>query len=344
MTKKHDNTLYVTTQGAYLHTEGETAVVSVNREVLIRVPLHNLEGIVCFGGVRCTPQLMGRCADHDVTVSFLSERGRYVARVQGPISGNVVLRRAQYRLADEQEGPARLAGAFVTAKIANSRRVVQRALRDHFKEEAGVELSTALENLDRSLRALQTADSVDSIRGIEGDAARTYFSVFDHFITQKEPKLHFEKRTRRPPLNPVNALLSFLYTLLVRDVGSALESVGLDPQVGYLHKDRPGRPGLALDMMEELRPVVADRVALTLVNRRQVSPSGFEFDAAGACTMNEKTRKAVLVAYQERKQEALTHPFLGDRITVGMIPHLQARLLARHLRGDLDGYPPFFWK
>ncbi len=344
MTKQHANTLYVTTQGAHLSAEGETAVVRVDREVVLRVPLHNIEGIVCFGRVSCTPQLMGRCAERDVAVSFLTERGRYIARVQGPISGNVLLRREQYRRADDDDLIVTLARAFVSAKIANCRRIAQRARRDHFRKEDGGELEAALNDMVQNLRTLQTSTSVNSIRGIEGDAARTYFSIFDCFITRQEDEFRFGRRSRRPPLDRINALLSFLYTLLVRDVSSALEAVGLDPQVGFLHRDRPGRPGLALDIMEELRPVLGDRVALSVINRRQVRSQGFEISATGGVYMDDQTRKTVLVAYQERKQEELIHPFLGERVTLGMVVHLQARLLARYLRGDLDGYPPFFWK
>lgn len=344
MTKKHGNTLYVTTQGAYLAAEGESVVVRVDRQVAMRIPLHNLESVVCFGNVACSPQLMGRCADKDVSVSFMSLYGRFLARVEGPISGNVLLRREQYRRADSADSSARLARAFVTGKIANCRRIAQRALRDHGNDDLDGVVKPALAGLTRNLRRLQCATDVDSIRGIEGDAARGYYGVFDCFITHDDGVFRFEKRSRRPPLNRVNALLSFLYTLLVRDVGSALESVGLDPQVGYLHRDRPGRPGLALDLMEELRPVLADRVALSLINRRQVKPKGFEVRATGGVYMDDKTRKTVLVEFQERKQKVVYHPFLEERVTLGMLAHMQARLLSRYLRGDLDGYPPFFWK
>lgn len=344
MTKKHSNTLYITTQGASLFTEGETVVVKIDREVAIRVPLHNLEGIVCFGRVFCTPQLMGRCADRNISISFLTERGRFLAKVVGPISGNVLLRREQYRRADDEGSSSDLARAFVGAKIANCRMVVKRALRDHAKGERIDRLKKAASNMGRCARSAMEAKTLDSIRGVEGDAARSYFEVFDCFITRDEQVFTFEKRSRRPPLNPVNALLSFLYTLLLHDVGSALEAVGLDPQVGYLHRDRPGRPGLALDMMEELRPLVADRVVLSLINRRQVNSGGFETHPTGGVYMDDKTRKRVLVGYQERKAEEIVHPFLNERTTIGMLAHLQASLLSRYLRKDIDGYPPYFWR
>jgi CRISPR-associated protein Cas1 len=342
--RKHQNTLYVTTQGTYLATEGETVVAKVDKNVKLRVPLHLIEGIVCFGRVSCSPQLMGKCADRDIGISFLTERGRFLARVQGPVSGNVLLRRGQYRRADDLASSADLARAFVSAKITNCRHVIQRALRDHGDGSCELGLKHVVATLARNLAALDQSRSVDSIRGIEGEAARAYFGVFDHLITRPEEVFLFEKRSRRPPANRVNALLSFLYTLLVHDVSSALEAVGLDPQVGFLHRDRPGRPGLALDLMEEFRPLLADRIVLSLINRRQVHPSGFETRETGGVYMDENTRKAVLVAYQERKQEELLHPFLGEKVTLGMLVHLQALLLARYLRGDMDGYPPFFWR
>ncbi len=342
--KKHLNTLYVTTQGVWLAAEGETVLAKVDGEIKLRVPLHMLEGIVCFGNVSASPFLMGRCGERGIGISFLTERGRFLARVQGPVSGNVLLRREQYRRADDPERTADLARSFVAAKIANCRHVVQRAARDHGGDGRGDRLRRAAASLARSLEEVARAPSVDSIRGIEGDAARVYFGVFDDLITVDDEELRFTGRSRRPPRDAVNALLSFLYTLLVHDVSSALEAVGLDPQVGFLHRDRPGRPGLALDLMEELRPVLADRLALSLVNRRQIRARGFEVQETGGVHMGDDTRKTVLVAYQERKQEEIRHPFLNEKTTVGMLVHLQALLLARHLRGDLDAYPPVFWK
>lgn len=342
--KKHGNTLYVTTQGAYLAAQGETLVARVDREVKLRVPLHLLEGVVCFGRVSSSPELMARCSERGIGISLLTERGRFLARVQGPVSGNVLLRREQYHRADDTSGSAELARAFVAAKIANSRCVLQRTVRDHGEKTDAAKLQRAIVALARCLSKLDRAQGVGSIRGIEGDAAQIYFGVFDHLIIRGEEGFWFEKRSRRPPADPTNALLSFVYTLLVHDVASALEAVGLDPQVGFLHRDRPGRPGLALDLMEEFRPFLADRFVLSLINRRQVRGAGFEQRETGGVYMDEGTRKTVLVGYQERKREEIQHPFLGEKTTVGMLVHLQALLLARHLRGDLDGYPPFFWK
>lgn len=342
--KKLLNTLYVTTQGAYLAKEGETVVVKVNQEVRLRVPVHTIGGIVCFGNVSCSPFLMGFCGENGVGISFLTENGRFLARVQGPISGNVLLRREQYRKADDLEYSAQLAKSFVTGKIANCRTVLQRALRDHSQKMDEDTLRRSVDEMSRSLKSLEMNQSLDSLRGLEGDAAHTYFSVFDHLIVGQKESFTFQERNRRPPLDNVNCLLSFLYTLLVHDCRSALESVGLDPAVGFLHRDRPGRPGLALDLMEEFRPFLADRLTLSLINLRQVQDKGFNKTEAGAVMMNDETRKTLLVAYQERKQEEIYHPFLDEKLTIGLLFHVQALLLARCLRGDLDGYPPYIWK
>lgn len=341
--KKLLNTLFVTTQGAYLARKGETVLVNVERETKLRVPIHNLGSIVCFGNVAASPFLMGLCGERNVTLSFLTENGRFLARVKGPVSGNVLLRREQYRRADDLDASAVIAKAVVTAKIANCRVVLQRAQRDR-PELQQTALPNAANDLQQSLQDLQTQENLDSIRGVEGNAANTYFSVFDHLINANKEAFFFKQRSRRPPLDNVNTLLSFLYTLLVHDVASALEGVGLDPAVGYLHRDRPGRPSLALDLMEELRPYLADRLALSLINRQQVKASGFTQQETGAVTMDDDTRKTVLVAWQKRKQEDITHPFLQEKIQLGLIPHVQAMLLARYLRGDLDGYAPFLWK
>jgi CRISPR-associated protein Cas1 len=338
------NTLYVTTQGAYLHCDGETVAVDVEHETKLRVPLHTLDGVVCFGRVTCTPPLMQHCAEHGVSISFLSERGRFWARVQGPVSGNVLLRREQYRRADDASASAALARAIVAGKIMNARTVLQRALRDHPGNPETARLERAVLDIGGSLTQLGCVESVDQIRGCEGNASRVYFDAFDALIVAQKEDFAFQDRSRRPPLDNMNALLSFLYTLLVHDAASALEGVGLDPAVGFLHRDRPGRASLALDLMEELRPVIADRLALSLVNRQQVKGSGFTASETGAVMMDDETRKTVLVAYQERKQEELRHPFLDESLAVGLLPHAQALLLARCLRGDLDGYPPFLWK
>jgi CRISPR-associated protein Cas1 len=341
--KRHLNTLYVTTQGAYLAKDGETVLVRVDGETRLRVPIHNLGGIVCFGNVSASPFLLGFCARRDVAVSFLTERGRFLARVLGSTSGNVLLRREQYRRADDPNASADIARAIVTAKVANSRTLLQRALRDHAGADAEA-LKRACIRLAQLLGDLQRTPELDSIRGVEGMAARVYFEVFDQLILHQKEDFAFNGRSRRPPLDNVNALLSFGYTLLRHDVEAALESVGLDPAVGFLHRDRPGRPGLALDLMEEFRPFLVDRLALSLINLKQVKGSGFTRSETGGVWMDDGTRKEVLVAYQKRKQDEITHPFLGEKTTVGLLFHLQALLMARYLRGDLDGYPPFVAK
>jgi len=338
------NTLYVTTQGSYLHRAGETVAVRVESETKIRVPIHTLGGIVCFGQVSCSPPAMGLCAERGVGLSFLTEYGKFLARIEGPVSGNVLLRREQYRRAGIDGERLEIARAAVAAKIANGRHVLLRAARERSEGEERSELKTAAGEMGRILSRLEGAGSVDVVRGFEGDAARVYFGAFDHLLTAQKEEFAFRGRSRRPPLDNINALLSFFYTLLAHDVVGAVSAVGLDPAVGYLHSDRPGRPGLALDLMEELRPMIADRLALSLVNRRQVEGKGFEKSDSGGVVMDEKTRKKVLVAYQKRKQEEMLHPFLGEKIAVGLLPHVQAMLLARHLRGDLDAYPAFFWR
>ncbi len=342
--KKHLNTLFITTQGAYLSKEGETIVVSVKQETKLQVPVHTIGGIVCFGNVMLSPFLMGFCASNGVGISFLTEYGRFLARVQGPVSGNVLLRRQQYRLADDLAFSASLASSILTGKIGNCRTVIQRALRDHTDKMNTTDVEAASRTLQNSLQSLNMEKDLDTLRGIEGDAAHTYFSVFDHLILTQKENFTFQERNRRPPLDNVNCLLSFIYTLLMHDVRSALETVGLDPAVGFLHRDRPGRPGLALDIMEEFRPYLADRLVLSLINRKQVQDKGFEKMESGAVMMTDETRKTVLVAYQERKQEEIHHPFLDEKVSIGILFFCQALLLARHIRGDLDGYPPFIWK
>ena len=334
------NVLYVTVQGAYLAKDGETVAVRVEQETRLQVPVHTLEGIVCFGQVSMSPFLMGFCAEKNVGVSFLTEHGRFLARVVGAAHGNVLLRRTQYRNADDLAASGLLAQAVLLGKIANVRTVLLRAAREH----PSPALDAAVVALAHSLRIAESESSLDTLRGIEGDAAQNYFAVFNEMIVAQQQDFVFHERSRRPPLDNVNALLSFLYVLLAHDVASALETVGLDPAVGFLHRDRPGRSGLALDLMEELRPVLADRLVLSLINRRQVGPDGFTRSETGGIQMNDATRKEVLVAWQKRKQEEIQHPFLGERISLGLVPYVQALLMARHLRGDLDAYPAFFWR
>jgi CRISPR-associated protein Cas1 len=342
--KKHLNTLFVTTQGAYLNKEGETVVVNVDGEVKLTVPVHTLGGIVCFGAVSMSPYLMGFCAEREVGVSFLTEYGRFLAKVQGFVSGNVLLRREHYRRSDDVDSTVKISKSILTAKFANGRSVLQRTLRDHGPKINAEEVSRAVDRMTASLRRLDMPMGLDELRGLEGDTAHSYFRVFDHLIVAQKEDFVFHQRSRRPPLDNVNCLLSFIYTLLMHDVRGALEAVGLDSAVGFLHRDRPGRPGLALDIMEEFRPYLADRLVLSLINLCQVSKKGFKKSEGGAVLMDDETRKTVLVAYQSRKQEEINHPYLNEKVTVGLLPHIQSLLLARHLRGDLDGYPPFIWK
>lgn len=342
--KRHLNTLFVTTQGAYLAKEGETVVVKVEGEVKLTIPVHTLGGVVCFGQVSCSPYLMGFCAENGVAISFLTEYGDFLAKVQGPVSGNVLLRREQYRRVDDPKTSAIIARAVVTGKIANCRTVLQRALRDHSEKIDTDAISQASQRLAHAMRRLQVEQFLDTLRGIEGESANAYFEVFDHLITAQKDEFTFKERSRRPPLDKVNCLLSFLYVLLMHDVRSALETMGLDPAVGFLHRDRPGRYGLALDLMEEFRPFIADRLTLSLINLCQVQAKGFQKKESGAVWMDDDTRKAVLVAYQKRKQEEILHPFLNEKVTIGLLFHTQALLMARYLRGDMDNYPPFLWK
>jgi CRISPR-associated protein Cas1 len=342
--KRHLNTLFVTTQGAYLAKEGEAVLVRVEKETRLRVPLHTLGGIVCFGQVGCSPALMGMCGEAGVSLSFMTEHGRFLARVQGFTPGNVLLRREQYRRADDLPAALEIAKPMIAAKIANSRTVLLRGARDHGERVDPTVLRTATTYLDRCISEARAAPTLDSLRGVEGESARAYFGAFGSLITAQREAFAFRERSRRPPLDNINALLSFLYTLLAHDARAACESAGLDPAVGFLHRDRPGRPGLALDLMEEFRAFLADRLALSLINRRQVQGSGFRTSDSGGVVMDDDTRKTVLVAFQKRKQEEIRHPFLGETTTVGLLLHLQARLLARYMRGDLDGYPPFIWR
>lgn len=335
------NTLYITTQGAYLTKDGETVLVSVEHKTRLRVPIHTLTGIVCFGNVLCSPPLMGFCAERQVGLSFLSEHGHFLARVEGETKGNVLLRREHYRMADSATAATELARGFLIGKLANTRQVLLRGSRERSDLGQSEPLERAAAYLAGQLKEVGKKGGLDGLRGIEGDAARTYFEVFPNLILSDSPAFEFKQRSRRPPLDPVNALLSFLYTLLTHDVRGALESVGIDSFVGFLHRDRPGRASLALDLMEELRPFVADRLALSLINRKQIRDEHFRHAETGAVYLNDEGRKTVLTAYQSKKQEEISHPFLGEKIAIGLIPFVQAVLLARVIRKDLSAYPPF---
>lgn len=338
------NTLYITSPNSYLTRDGLNVVVRIDEEERFRIPIHNIEGIVTFGYMGASPALLALCTENNVSISFLTEHGRFWGRVSGPVRGNVLLRRQQYRMADNKDIALALAQVFVSAKIANCRNVVQRVIRDHGNETITPSLSTVSRLLDNRIKQALVAENADKLRGIEGDAANEYFSVFNHFIMSQKDTFFINGRNRRPPKDPVNAMLSFCYTLLAHEVQSALESVGLDPYVGFLHTDRPGRPSLALDLMEELRPYLADRLVITLINRKQVSKKGFTSHDDFGVLMDDSTRKELISAWQQRKQDTITHPLLEENIQVGLIPYAQALLLSRYIRGDLDNYPAFIAK
>jgi len=339
------NTLYVTSQGSYLQKEGETVLVEREKEKILQIPIHTLSSIVCFGNVLCSPFLLGFCAERDVAVSFLTAHGRFLASVKGPVSGNVLLRRQQYRMADDERITRGIAANVISGKLANCRIVINRTVRDHGTKINVEELKKASENIGRIIGRIPRATGTDEeIRGLEGQAAAEYFKVFNRLIIDQKDDFVFTERNRRPPLDEVNALLSFIYTLLMHDVRSALETVGLDTAVGFLHRDRPGRHGLALDLIEEFRPVIADRLVLSLINRKQVGKKGFTKAANGAVVMNDDTRKTVLTEYQSRKQDEIFHPYIEETVPIGLLFFIQANLMARYIRGDIDGYPPFFWR
>lgn len=339
------NTLYVTTEGAWLRKDGANIVMEVEKEVRVRLPVHMLESLVCIGRVAVSPQLLGFCSEQGISICYLTANGKFLARVEGPISGNVLLRREQYRRSDDPRGCASVVRHLLAGKIHNQRAVLARGWRDHGDKLTNVvAFQHALKRLKRIPQRLLVETDVNVLRGLEGEAAQAYFGVFDQLIRTDSPMLRFGGRNRRPPRDAFNALLSFLYTLLTHDCRSALETVGLDPAVGFLHRDRPGRPSLALDLAEEFRPLLGERLALSLINRKQLNENDFRQLENGAVLLKDDARKTVLIAYQERKREELQHVFLGEKAAIGLFPYLQAQLLARHLRDDLDAYPPFLWK
>ena len=340
--KRLGNTLYVMTPEAWLTLDGETIVIKKEEESSTRLPLHNLESIVCFTWQGASPALMGACAERNIGLSFLTPYGRFQARVTGRVQGNVLLRRKQFEVS-QKEASVPIAASFLLGKISNCRKVLERAMRDHSMILDVKSLASASNILKETLRAISNCRTTADLMGFEGSAAKAYFGVFDQLILQQREAFFFTERSRRPPLDNMNSLLSFLYTLLTSEAASALETVGLDPYVGFLHCDRPGRPSLALDLMEELRPVMVDRLALSLVNRKQITGKGFTTRESGGILMDDDTRKAVLTAWQERKREEVFHPYMKEKLPFGLLPHAQALLLARYLRGDLDAYPPFFW-
>lgn len=339
------NTLYMMTEGAYLRLEGETLVVMVEQEKKLQVPLHHLGSIVCLGRIGISPALMERSAEDGRTIVWLNEYGRFLARVEGAVNGNILLRQAQFRTVDNAVRTLALARAFVAGKLRNSRQVLMRSARDTDSSEERQALVQAAKQLAINLRNLEFAETLDSVRGLEGDAAHVYFGQVNAMLKPAARTcFNYTKRSRQPPLDPINALFSFLYALLLNDCKSALEAVGLDSQLGFLHAVRPGRHALALDLMEEFRAVLGDRLAFTLINRGQLSQKDFSFNEGGSVLLNDGGRRTVLVAYQERKKETLNHPILEQSIELGLLPLLQARMLARYLRNDIDVYTPYLHK
>lgn len=342
--KSHDNTLYVTVDGAYIARTGETLRIRKEKETLLSIPIHTLDSLVCIGRVSVSPPALAFCGENNIAVTFLSTNGRFLGRLVGPTTGNVLLRRRQYAASDDPDVTSAIAGAIVAAKIANARTVLLRAARQDNTQQNDGRTRTASSALAQLLEQLSNPPDPETIRGFEGEAAQHYFRVFDRLIHVPDECMRFAGRSRRPPEDNVNAVLSLVYVLLMHDCRSACETVGLDPQVGFLHRDRPGRPSLALDLMEEFRAPIADRLTLALINRRQLQPQDFRKTPVGGIALTDAGRKTLLTAYQKRKQDTLTHPFLGEKTTVGLLPFIQGQLLARFLRGDLDAYPPFFWK
>ncbi|MDO5847721.1 MAG: type I-C CRISPR-associated endonuclease Cas1c [Methanocorpusculum sp.] len=342
--RKLCNTLYVTNPKSYLSRDGESVVVSVDSQEAGRVPIRNLEGIVCFGFLGASPQVMELCTQFGVGLSFVSPYGKYLAHISGKPSGNVLLRKKQYYVSDDEQASSNIAAHFILGKILNCKSVLLRFSRDH-PEQTDSLLLDAAGKLSDGVRMLRENEfSLNELRGVEGELSHQYFDCFDDLILSRDPAFCFEVRSRRPPLNRINALLSFSYSLLAADCATALQSVGLDPQVGFLHRIRPGRPSLALDLMEEFRPYLGDRFVLSLINNRIVQADDFVVKENGAVLLKDDARRTVLQTWQKRKSEEVFHPYLEEKIAVGLLPYAQALLLARHLRGDIDAYPPFIMK
>lgn len=342
--KKLLNTLYVTSENSYLSLDGENIVVFEEKAEVGRLPLHNLEGIVSFGYRGTSPALMGACAEKNISLCYMTPQGKFLARVIGRTKGNVLLREQQYASSKNDEISLGIARSCIIGKVYNARWILERAVRDHSLQIDVDKVKNASNKLKNSLEYIQNSQSKEQLRGYEGEAAAVYFGVFNELILQQKKEFIFGERNRRPPLDNVNALLSFVYTLLTNSITSALESVGLDPYVGYLHTERPGRASLSLDLIEELRAVLADRFVLSLINKKMVSGKSFVRKENGAVLMNDEARRKILTEWQNKKKETLTHPYLQEKIEWGMVPYVQAMLLARYLRGDLDGYPVFLWK
>lgn len=338
------NTLFVINENAYLSLDGETVFVEINRQKVGQFPLHTLESIICFSYNGATTALMGKCAERNINLAFFSPYGKFLCRTVGENHGNVLLRKKQYRMSDDKAASCGVARNFILGKVYNCRWSVDRTLRDHALRVDSEKCQRIIQYLTSSLDRIRTEENLDSLRGIEGECASNYFSIFDELIINQKESFYFQGRNKRPPLDKVNAMLSFGYTLLTNDCASALEGVGIDSFVGFMHRDRPGRKSLALDLMEELRPILVDRFVLTLINNRQIKGEHFQTSASGAVEFTDEGKKKFLSAWQEHKKEQLTHPYLKEKICWGLVPHVQALLLARYLREDIDGYPPFMWK
>ncbi len=338
------NTLYINSDDIYLSLDGENIVCNRGKEAVARYPLHTLQNIISFAYPGAFPALMGACAKRQIGLAFCTPSGKFLARTCGSNFGNVLLRREQYRISDDEEKSCQISRAMILGKLYNSRWSIERTRRDHRLRIDEPKFLKASAQIQELLPQVRQETDLERLRGLEGVGASVYFSVFDDMILGDKANFFFRERSRKPPLDAVNALLSFAYSLLANDCASALESVGLDAYVGFLHRDRPGRKSLALDLMEELRPCMADRFVLTLINTKSISASDFQHMESGAVLLNESGRKLFVRKWQEKKKESLTHPYLGEKLSWGMIPHIQAMLLARYLRGDLDGYPPFLWK
>ncbi len=338
------NTLFVTTPDSYLALDGENIVVKKDGDILKRYPLHNLEAVCTFGYAGASPALMGYCAEKNIALTFLTRSGRFLARVTGEDRGNVTLRKEQYRISDDEKRSVLVARNFIFGKIYNSKWILERATRDHPLRLDVPRLKRVTASLTETLKSVRKVEALEVLRGVEGTAASQYFSVLNDLILQQKVDFVFRGRSKRPPLDRVNTLLSFAYTLLSHEVSWALETVGLDAYVGFMHRDRPGRASLALDVMEELRGVYADRFVLSLINKKMVAAGGFYQKENGAVLMDVEGRKRVLQAWQEKKQESILHPYLQERISWGLVPYAQALLLARYIRGDLEEYPPLLWK
>lgn len=342
--RKLRNTLYITTPDKYLFLDGENIVMRAKDDTEIRLPLHNIEDIVVFGGRGASPALMNKCTEENIGLNFMSRSGKFLARAEGAVSGNVYLRREQYRIADNEERSLAIARNFIIGKLYNSRYVIDRAVRDHSLQVDVEKLKSRSELLSQAILKCRNVTDIDTLRGIEGESAQLYFSVFDELILQQKDEFRFTVRSKRPPLDNVNALLSFAYSIATGMCTSALEAVGLDPYVGFMHTDRPGRRSLALDLVEEFRAIMCDRFVVSLINKRIIGNDDFDVREDGAVWLSEDGRKLFLTHWQSRKQEAVTHPFLKEKVEWGLLPYVQALLLSRYIRGDLDEYPMLLWR